>query len=478
VPVFKGKGALAGPAIAVDKLLGGAVSRLVKQGEIKGRLGEVTILHTMGRIPSERIAVVGLGEKDKMDGETLRSASGSLVTRARALGVKHLGAALFGAGVKKTTYQLSAQLMAEGAVLGSYTFERYKKPEDKDAIESFTLIVEDGAREAQAEKGMTKGEILGRAQNFAKDLANEPSNSMTPAMLSEKARAIAKECGLKIDILSAADAAKEGMGAFLAVAKGSDEPAKFIVMRYRPSDKKPLALVGKGITFDSGGISLKPSQDMDQMKGDMSGAAAVLGAMWAIAQLKPKVGVLAVVPATENMPSGHALKPGDVVRSMGGKTIEIISTDAEGRLILADALEYANKMGAKRIVDIATLTGACVIALGEITTGLMSNDENLANLILKVSDETGEKMWRLPLFEEYDEQIKSEIADMKNSGGRPAGAITAGMFLKRFVGKTPWAHIDIAGTNLSDKARGYQQKGATGVCVRSLTELALRLGGR
>ena len=444
VPIFQDEKTPSGNTAKADRLLGGTIASLIKQGEIKGKLGEVTVVHTLGKLPSGRVVIVGLGKMNELNLEAIRFAAGSLVSRVRTLGVKRVASVLFGAGAKGFAVELCAQAMTEGAILGAYTFDKYRKPE-KNAIESFSLVESKKTAASRVEKGLKKGEILAQAQNLARDLANEPSNNMTPTILAGRAKEIARKFGMKIDILSEKDAEKEGMGAFLGVARGTDEPAKFIVMRYRPSDKDPLALVGKGITFDSGGISIKSPLGMSSMKADMSGAAAVLGAMWAIGQLKPKIGVIGVVPATENMPSGHALKPGDVLKSLSGKTIEIISTDAEGRLALADAISYAKKLGALRIVDIATLTGACLVALGKITSGLISNDDGLADLLLDVSEKTGEKMWRLPTFDEYDEQIKSDIADMKNSGGRPAGTITAGMFLKRFVGDTSWAHIDIAG---------------------------------
>jgi leucyl aminopeptidase len=408
--------------------------------------------------------------------EAVRFATACLVSRLRGSGASHVASTLFGMGSGRLKRQAAAQAGTEGAVLASYTFEKYRKAEGAPP-QVFTILIEDGKRKDEAAKGMRKGVILARAQNLARDLANEPSNEMTPTILAEVAERIAKEVGLKISILGEKEAEREGMGAFLGVARGTDQPAKVIVLRYRPSDRNVLALVGKGITFDSGGISIKPSLNMHSMKADMSGAAAVLGAMWAIAQLKPKIGVLGVMPATENMPSGHAMKPGDVVRSMSGHTIEVINTDAEGRLALADAIAYAKKLGARMVVDVATLTGACVIALGELTSGLMSNDDRLANLLLKISKETGEKMWRLPIFEEYDEQLKSQIADMKNTGGRPAGTITAGMFLKRFVGETPWAHIDIAGKEAVENPAGYRLKGSTGVCTRTLVEFTLRMAG-
>jgi leucyl aminopeptidase len=461
----------------LDRILGGTISELKKDGEIKGKQGEVTLIHTRSAIPSKRVAVVGLGKQSDCDMEKVRFATASLVTRLRGSGVDSIASTLLGMGSRKLDVETVAQAVAEGAILGGYTFERYRKTE-RPAPALLALLLDNRAMRARARRGISKGSLFGRAQNLARDLANEPSSDMTPTILAETAGRLARDVGLKMSVLGEEEAKKEGMGAFLGVARGTDEPAKVIVLRYRPSDSNPLALVGKGITFDSGGISIKPSLNMHAMKADMSGAAAVLGAMWAIAQLKPKMGVLGVIPATENMPSGHAMKPGDVVRSMSGQTVEVVNTDAEGRLALADAITYAKKLGATAVVDVATLTGACIIALGEFTSGLMSNSDRLANLLLKISVETGEKVWRLPLFEEYGQQLKSDIADMKNSGGRPAGTITAGMFLKKFAQDTPWAHIDIAGKEIVENPSGYKLKGATGVCTRTLIEFALRMAGK
>jgi leucyl aminopeptidase len=474
VPVFEDEKMLKGEAAAVDRSLGGVISSLKSEGEIKGQVGETTLLHNAAGMAWGRVVVVGLGKKKDCDVDTIRSAAGNVIARARGFGAGHVASILPVVASRKLSVLMVSQAMAEGAVLAGYTFDRYKK-EEKPPARRFTLVLTDRAKESLAKEGLKKGAILGRAQNLARDMANEPSSNMTPTILAERAKEIGGRFGLSVQVLTEKEAQKEGMGAFLGVAKGTDEPARFIVIRYRPSDRNFIALVGKGITFDSGGISIKPSENMDSMKGDMSGAAAVLGAMWAIAQLKPKIGVVGIVPATENMPSGHAMKPGDIVRAMNGLTIEVLNTDAEGRLALADAIAYARKLGAKTIIDVATLTGACVIALGEMTSALVSNDDTLANLLLRVSQETGEKMWRLPTFPEYDDQIKSDIADVKNSGGRPAGTITAGMFLKKFAGDARWAHIDIAGKEISKKAGGYQQKGMTGVGTRSLIETALRL---
>ena len=308
-------------------------------------------------------------------------------------------------------------------------------------------------------------------------MINHPPQYMTPAKMAWHAGEIAKQCGLEFSVLEKEDMAANGMGALLAVAQGSDAPPKLITIKYQgnPASQELVAYVGKGITFDSGGISLKPSQNMDEMKRDMAGGGAVIGAMLAIAQLKPKVNIVAIVPCTENMPSGSAFRPGDIITAMNGKTIEVLSTDAEGRLILADAVTYAKKLGAARIVDLATLTGACVVGLGSVYSGVISNNSEWCKAVIDASRQVGEKMWELPNDEEYLRQIKSSVADLKNSGGRPAGAITAGLFIGQFAEKTPWVHIDIAGTSDADKGRGYNLKGGTGVGVRTLVQLAADL---
>jgi leucyl aminopeptidase len=308
-------------------------------------------------------------------------------------------------------------------------------------------------------------------------MANEPANYMTPSIMAERARELAASCRLECQVLGRAEMQELGMGALLGVAQGSREPPQLIVLHYRGGDSAEtnLALVGKGITFDSGGISIKPSEKMGEMKGDMSGGAAVMAVMQALARLKPGINVMSVIPATENLPDGSAIKPGDVLTAMGGKTIEIISTDAEGRLVLADALSYVRKAGAKRIVDVATLTGACHIALGDVCSGAFGNNQELIDKVIAAGSEAGELIWPMPMYEQYKEQNKSDVADIKNAGGRYGGAITAAQFLAEFVGDTPWVHIDIAGTFLSDKEKGYLTKGATGVPVRTLVNLVLEL---
>src|SRR6266540_3834909 len=341
----------------------------------------------------------------------------------------------------------------------------------------------DGADETSLKRGVERGRIVGESVNFTRDLANEPGAYMTPTNMSERAREVATEFGLSIDVFDEARMEKEGMGSLLSVSRGSEEPAKLIILKYTPSsvtegNEKLLAFVGKGITFDSGGISLKPGENMELMKYDMTGGATVMGALRAIAQLKPPMPILGVVPCSENLPSGKATKPGDVVRAMTGKTIEIINTDAEGRLILADAIAYAKKLGATTVVDLATLTGAVSIALGDINTAVLGTDQKLIDEVISAGKEVGEKFWQLPLDKEYSKQIKSDIADIKNVGGRKAGTITAAAFLKEFAEGMAWAHLDIAGTAWGDEAKPYRAKGPTGIAVRTLINIVNRAAAR
>ena len=325
---------------------------------------------------------------------------------------------------------------------------------------------------------MKRGKVLAEAAILARDMINEPANVMTPTRIAEIAQQVAQEGGLGIKVLERAQMEELGMGALLGVARGSDQPPKFIVLEYSGDPGTPsnnIGLVGKGITFDTGGISIKPAAGMEDMKGDMAGAASVVGAMQAISQLKPTINVTGIIAATENMPGGSAQRPGDVVRSMSGKTIEVINTDAEGRLVLADALIYARQMGITRLVDIATLTGAMVVALGHACSGVMGNDQELIDQTIKAGQSTGERIWQLPMYDDYKDQIKSNVADIKNTGGRAAGSITAAQFLAEFAETTPWAHLDIAGTYFSDKDKGYLVKGGTGVPTRTLVNLTAQL---
>lgn len=476
VNLFQGVKEPGGATGAVDRALDGAISRLIEDGEVQGKHGELTLIHTLGRLSSPRVLVVGLGKPEEFTLDRVRDLAANSARYLRRLRVDSFATITHGAGVAGLEPEACAQAIAEGIVLGLYAFQRHKKPdEDQREVQEAVLVEFDAARVDGFRRVVEKGRILAEAANFARDLANEPANHMTPAALAEQAAAVAGEFGLECQVLEREEVQELGMGAFLGVAQGSRQPPKLIVLHYRGAgpEKAALGLVGKGITFDSGGISIKPTAGMHEMKGDMSGGAAVIAAMRAIGQLKPPVNVTGIVPATENMPGGNATKPGDVLRAMSGKTIEVINTDAEGRLILADALCYARKLGLSPIIDVATLTGAISVALGSVAMGCMTNDQALCDRVLAAGRAAGEKVWQLPLYDEYKEQIKSEVADIKNTGGREAGAITAAYFLKEFVEDTPWVHLDMAGVDFFEKEKGVLVKGASGIPVRTLVNLVL-----
>ncbi|MGD0780212.1 MAG: leucyl aminopeptidase [Dehalococcoidales bacterium] len=470
---FEGAKQPEGAAAIVDKALGGAISNLMKQGDIKGKLNEITLLHSLGKLPASRIAVLGLGKKKELTVNKVRGAIGEVCRYLRGKGVSSIASIIIGDGVNGIKTDVAVQAMTEGAILGLYAFRRYitKQENGFGEIKEFTII---GKEKQQMEKAIAIGKITSEAANYARDMVNEPGNVMTPTKMAETARDIAKKYGLKVEIFDRDKMKELGMGGLLGVSQGSQQPPKFIVLKYngRKSSEIDLALVGKGITFDSGGISIKPSENMADMKDDMAGGAAVLATLMALAQLKPAINVTAFVPATENLPSGTALKPGDIITIMNGKTIEVLNTDAEGRLILADALSYAVKSGAKAIIDVATLTGACQVALGKITTGAFTNNQALVDKVIAAGNEVGEPAWQLPMFDEYKEFIKSDIADIKNSGNRYGSAITTAKFLEEFVDKTPWVHLDLTGPD-NDKEKGYLVKGATGVPVRTLISFVM-----
>jgi leucyl aminopeptidase len=480
VNLFEGVKQPGGATGAVDRALGGAIAALIKDGEIKGKWSERTVVHTLGKIPAERVLVTGLGKQAEFTVDRARAVIGEALRHLRRLGVRRAATILHGAGAGGFAAEAAAQATAEGAILGLYRFLRYKKNDDeadRKEISELRILERDAAKVAGIRAGVAKGRILAEAANFARDLVNEPGNVLTPPELANRAAAMARRARLRVTILRPPEMRRLGMGGLLGVARGSQEPPRLIVLEHRGGRRggPTLGLVGKGVTFDSGGISIKPAERMEEMKGDMAGAAAMIAAMQAIAALKVPLHVLAVTPCTENLPSGTALKPGDVIRAMNGKAMEIINTDAEGRLILADALCYARKLGATHLVDAATLTGACVVALGHFRTGAFTNDEEWLAQVRAASEEAGEKIWQLPMDPEYDELIKAETGEIKNTGGRWGGAITAAKFLENFVEKTPWVHLDIAGTSDTDKEKGYTVKGATGVPVRTLVTLALRL---
>ncbi len=478
VNLFEGIKKPGGATAAVDKALDGIISQLIASGEIKGKLNETPLIHTQGKIPARRVLVAGLGKQQELNLDRIRGVVATACRFLRKKEIKRAATITHGVGVGDIEPQKSAQAIAEGAILGLYTFRKHmtKEPETGE-IEELLIVERDEDKVRQLEEGCARGRILAEATNFARDMINDPANLMTPSDMAEIAQKLVAEYGLECTVLERAQMQELGMGALLGVAQGSQQPPKFILLHYKGGDpsQKSLGLIGKGITFDSGGISIKPSEGMADMKGDMAGGATVMAALRAIAELKLKINVTALVPATENLPGGTALKPGDVLKAMNGKTIEIVSTDAEGRLILADALGYARKLEISPLVDVATLTGACRVALGGVYTGVFSNNQELADRLIKAGEEAGERLWQMPMHEEYKEQNKSEVADIKNTGGRYGGAITAAMFLSEFAEDTPWVHLDIAGTSESDKEKGYLVKGATGMGVRTLVNLALAL---
>ncbi|WP_425060936.1 Cytosol aminopeptidase [Sporomusa carbonis] len=475
VNLFEGVMAPGGATGIVDKALNGHISEIIRDMPGCGKYGETTVIHTFGVIGAKRVILLGLGLRSEFSLERVRALMAIAMRTARKLRSATVATIVHGAGTGGLDDRQAAQAVVEGAVMGLYQFKYYKTSKDDiPGIEKLLIIENDAAKLEALTQGAELGRIIAEGVNYARDLINHPAQYMTPTKMAWHAGEIAKQYGLELSVLEKQDMQANNMGALLAVAQGSSEPPKLIVLKYigNPASQDITAYIGKGITFDSGGISLKPSQNMDEMKRDMAGGGAVLGAMMAIAQLKPKVNILAIVPCAENMPSGSAFRPGDIITSMSGKTIEVLSTDAEGRLILADAITYAKKLGATRIVDLATLTGACVVGLGAVYSGVVANNREWCQTVLAAARQAGEKMWELPNDDEYLEQIKSSIADLKNSGGRPGGAITAGLFIGQFADKTPWVHIDIAGTSDAEKDKGYNLKGGTGIGVRTLVQLA------
>ena len=440
---------------------------LYDSAEFSGKALEIAILHNPSGLKAKRLVLAGGGKRDKFDASELRKTAGAAVRALKAKGVRNIVLALDDA------YRSDAFASAavEGALLADLEADRYKTDPKKNEkrVDRFAVL-------GGSENAVNHGRIIAESQNFTRNLANEPSNVLTPTRLAESAREMATEQGLECEVLDQDRMRHLGMGALLGVAQGSAEPPALIIVRYKPAappaSKDHLGLVGKGVTFDTGGISIKPAEGMEKMRYDMAGGAAVLGAMRAIAQLKPAIPVTALVPAVENMPGSRAQRPGDIVTTLAGKTVEVLNTDAEGRLILIDALTYAQRLGCTHLVDAATLTGAIVVALGGVNVGAFSNNDGFLNKLMAAAKAEGEKMWQLPLDEEYKEQLKSAFADLPNIGGRPAGSITAAMFLRDFVGDTPWIHLDIAGTAWLDDAKPYLGKGASGVGVRSFVRLA------
>lgn len=462
---------------SVDRALGGLISKLILSENFQGEEGETLIFHTHGQIPAQKVLIVGLGKEKDFNLDSVRQAAGISLQKAAEFSAQKVVSILHGAGVGGLNPQESAQALCEGALLASYRFLKYKNQKErkeafKKQLKEFLILQKDKADLAKVKKGILQGQIFAKATLLVRDLVNEPSSHYTPVHLKKEAQTLSKKNHqISVKVFDQRKLKSMGAGGLLGVAKGSEEPAYLIHLHYKPQGAKTkIALVGKGITFDTGGISLKPSEKMEQMKIDMAGAGTILGVFSALPKLRPKVEVHGVIATCENMPSGRALKPGDIVHSLSGKTIEIFNTDAEGRVILADALTYAQKQNPNFILDLATLTGACLVALGEQIAGAMGNNPEFMKKLQVASKEVGEKIWELPLPKEYQEGVKSDIADLKNiPPTRFAGAIMGGLFLQEFVGKTPWIHLDIAGPVFAEKPFStYIPQGGTGFGVRTI----------
>ncbi|MBC7545940.1 MAG: leucyl aminopeptidase [Candidatus Sericytochromatia bacterium] len=463
---------------AVDTALGGSVRDLLDSGDFKGKRNETALLRTAGKIPAKRVLVVGLGKQADLTMDRTREAIGKAARQLKDMGLKTFTTAIPGDGGSLSAAQ-QGQAIAEGLILGTYAMDEYRTQKREDIKNLDRATVRTAETNADFEAGFQTGRKIAGGTVLARNLTSRPGNVCTPTMLARTAEELAAESHgvLKTTVFSYEECKTMGMGAFCAVAQGSEEPAKFIVMEYKPANAKgkPVAIIGKGITFDTGGISIKPGAGMEAMKYDMAGSAAVIGAMKALIHLQLPLHVIGIVPSTDNMPSGGAYKPGDVLVSLSGQTIEVVNTDAEGRAVLCDALTYAARtFKPEWMIDLATLTGACVVALGHHAIGMIGTDNALMDTVRSAGDLTGEKVWELPFWDEYQDLLKSDIADMKNSAGRDAGTIAGAVFLGKYVEKTPWVHLDIAGTAWADKDKPYVPKGAVGVGVRLLTEILTR----
>lgn len=461
----------------LDSALGGALRDLLQTKEFEGKTHEVLLFHTQGKIPAKRLILVGLGKRKDLALDHIRQAMGyaaKRVRQAKANSFTVIVPSIAPTGVDEIEL---AQAMVEGAILGSYQFTVYRseRPTGK-GITGMTILGVSKGQLHQLAEGIRRGVATAEATTFVRDLCNHPSNVMTPTKIAGEAKVVARETGVSLKILEQKDMEKLGMGALLGVAKGSHEPPKFIILQYggaKEKDERPVVLVGKTITFDTGGISLKPAENMEHMKADMTGGAEVLAAMRAAARLKLPLNLISILPVAENMPGGRAMRPGDVVKTLSGKTVEVQNTDAEGRLILSDGLAYATRFKPAVLIDIATLTGACVVALGQFAIGMFGTDASLKESIREAGLRAGERVWEMPLWDEYFEQLRSDVADMRNIGGRGGGMITAALFLSKFVGDCPWIHLDIASTDWSERERAYIPKGPTGIGTRLLIQFLI-----
>lgn len=471
VNLFEGVTAPGGATGAVDQALAGAVSELIASGDLTGKAGEATVLYPREVMAAKRVLVAGMGSRDEYDLEGVRQTAAAAMKRARELNAKSVATIVHGAGIAGLP-AAAAQATVEGSLLALYEYEK----KEGEGVDSLTLVEFEESKMADLQKGVELATAVVAGAVLARDLVNMPPNIATPQKMAQIATQIAEEHNMQLIVGGRKWAAEHKMGAFLAVAQGAGFPPKFIVLEHNGGrdDLPTIVLVGKGITFDTGGITIKPGQNMGAMKSDMGGAAAVLGAMKTVGLLNLPLHVVGVTPCTENMPDAHAYRPADVITASNGKTIEIISTDAEGRMVLADALVYAKKYKPDAVIDLATLTGACVVALGAgMAAGLFSSDDALRDRLLAASEHTHERLWPLPLWSDYQEAIKSDVADMKNSGGRMGGVATSAIFLKQFVDYDAWAHLDIAGMALAEKPQGYVTKGGTGFGVRLLVDMLL-----
>ncbi|MGH9688573.1 MAG: leucyl aminopeptidase [Candidatus Acidiferrales bacterium] len=460
----------------INREMNGRLESLAASGEVNGKPLELVLVHFPQGMAAQRLLLVGAGKPAKFSVSDLQKIAGTALRYLKARGAKKV---LFLARESERGSQ-AAQAVVEGLVVADFESDKYRSDKKKQEIESVSLAGFDAGVGGDLISAVEQGRVIAESQNFARDLINEPSNRLTPRMLASRAEAMAKESGLSIEILDERKIAELKMGALIGVAQGSIEPPRMIVLRYTPKNERPggpvLGLVGKAVTFDTGGISIKPANNMEKMKYDMGGGATMLGAVRALAALKPSIPVIAVIPATENMPGGRAQKPGDVQVAMSGKTIEVINTDAEGRLILADGLFYARKLGCTHLIDAATLTGAIEVALSNVNVGAFGTPREYLDQFLASAKSVGEKMWPMPIDDEYQDMIKSNIADIRNTGsGKGGGAITAAWFLKEFTDDTPWIHLDIAATCWVDEGRPWLAKGPTGVAIRSIVDFAMKM---
>jgi leucyl aminopeptidase len=474
--VFEDADPVQGRIAEIDQTANGLLKKLAKSGEFSGKPLEMTLIHAPAGLKATRLLLVGAGKREKFDVAALRKIAGAALRYLKSRSAKQIAFLVREGDLNDS----SAQAIVEGAMTADLETDKYKTDKKNDkAIESLAIVGYGDAERAAGDKGLARGRTIAEAQNFTRELVNEPSNKLTPRILADKAAAMAKEAGLAVDVLDEKKIADLKMGALLSVSQGGPEPPRVIVITYTPANPKPgtpvLGFIGKAVTFDTGGISIKPADGMEKMKYDMAGGATMIGVMRALAALKPNVKVICVVPSTENMPGGTAQKPGDIQTAMSGKTIEVLNTDAEGRLILADAVHYAKQLGVTHMVDAATLTGAIVVALANINVGVFGGaDQAWTDKVLASAKAVGEKMWQMPMDDEYREFIKGSFADIQNIGsGKGGGSITGAWFIREFAGDTPWVHLDIAGTAWNDDAKPWLAKGPTGVAVRTLVNLAM-----